>query len=203
MKATKKALFIGAVVLGVFWVSYLVLAADEGSGHDWQRTRHGRAQGRMHGDWQRTGHGRMMGRMQGRMKMGLGQGGLLGARRGMRQRLDLTDEQAEKLKEIRLSHKDKALAVAERLAKAHRALRDAVKGGDEEKIRKTAAEIGKAIAERAILTSKIQSESRAVLTPEQINKCDAFREARETMQEARQNTMRRLRQRLGKDTEKE
>jgi Spy/CpxP family protein refolding chaperone len=204
MKATKKAVFIVAVLLGVFCVISLALAEDEDPDRDWHRT----GRGRMMGAWSGEGRaqhpmGRMSGGMQGQRYGGSRRGRFQGARQAIRQRLELTDEQVEKLKEIRLSHKEEFLAVAEKLADAHRVLRDAVKAGDEEKIRATAAQIGTSIAERAILTSKVRKESRAVLTPEQLNKLDAFQEARETMQEARHKVRRMLRQRLGEGTEKD
>ncbi|KPJ60984.1 MAG: hypothetical protein AMS15_06185 [Planctomycetes bacterium DG_23] len=203
MNATKKTLFIGAALLAVLALSSVAVAEEKGPGRDWHPTGHGRMMGAMHPEDAQHPMGRMRGGMRGRRYGSLGRGGLQGVRQAIRQRLDLTDEQVEKLKEIRLSHSKEALAVAEKLAEAHRALRDAVKAGDEVKIRETAAQIGTTIAERAILTLKIQKESRAVLTPEQINKLEAFQEARETMQEARRNAMQRLRQRLGKPTEKE
>lgn len=192
----KRIIVTCVVILGMTSVWGVGLAADDPAATPdapgWRGMRGQGMQGRgMHGTGMRRGRA---GRGSGTQGMGMrpGRGGRgMGMMMGMR-RLNLTDEQVEKMKAIRVGRKDEAAAIGKRLGEAHRALREAVEGQDEAKIRTTATEVGKVIADRAVMASKVRAEIRAVLTPEQRKKADTLREARkkaaEVMRKALEET---------------
>ena len=85
------------------------------------------------------------------------------------QRLDLSDEQRDQIRDILLSHKDELQAELQAVRDARSAQFDAIHADtfNEAAIRAAAAEVGTAEAELAVTRGVIVSEVRQVLTPEQ------------------------------------
>lgn len=89
--------------------------------------------------------------------------------------LDLTDAQKQQVKSISDSHRQEFEQIAERTRTAQRALDQAAEAGDESAVRARATDLAGAIADGAILRTKVQSEILAILTAEQQQKLKDFR----------------------------
>jgi Spy/CpxP family protein refolding chaperone len=95
--------------------------------------------------------------------------GLPGILGPIRRRLDLTDEQTEKIRDIVVEARPDAQAAREALADAREAFRNAVAdNGKQEQIRAAAETLAKAMADQAILRNQTLASVKAVLTPEQV-----------------------------------
>jgi Spy/CpxP family protein refolding chaperone len=102
-----------------------------------------------------------------------GQDGIIGA---IMHKLDLTDEQREKIETIMDENHAKTRAAQRAVEKARKALEEAVSGGaDEQAIRKAATTLGTAIGDEAVLKAKTMKDIKAVLTPDQIKKLDELK----------------------------
>lgn len=100
--------------------------------------------------------------------------------------IDLTDAQRDQLRGIMQSHQSEFEAVRTKLRAAHRALAEATQGEtvDEATIRARSAEVGTAMADEAVLRTKVRAEVFAILTPEQQQKAKELRDTvRQRMQE--------------------
>jgi len=96
---------------------------------------------------------------------------------GILNRLDLTDEQNEKIKDIQDDNKDKMEAAKKAIAEATKALHEAVAdGADEAAIRAAGTKLGNAISEQAVLGATTISSIKKVLTDEQLTKLKEFQE---------------------------
>ena len=99
---------------------------------------------------------------------------LLGA---ISHRLDLTDEQAEKIRDIVEETRKGADIAREALAEARKTLHDAVaSGAAEEQIRSSAEALGEALGSQAILRGKLLASVREVLTDEQHERLERLQE---------------------------
>lgn len=92
--------------------------------------------------------------------------------------LDLTDDQKGQIKTVLKSHAAEIEAQMKASAAARRALHDAVlaQPADEAAIRARAAELGQVHGDGAILFSKVRTEIQPILTPEQRDRIQTFRE---------------------------
>ena len=91
-------------------------------------------------------------------------------------KLDLTDEQREKIETIMDENHAKTSAARRAVEKARKALEEATAGdANEPAIRKAAAALGTALGDEAVLKVKTMKEIKAVLTPEQIKKLDELK----------------------------
>jgi Spy/CpxP family protein refolding chaperone len=96
--------------------------------------------------------------------MGQGSGGPDGMMAAIMHKLDLTDEQREKVETIIDENHAKTRAAQRAVEKARKALEEA-----------TAAAVGTAIGDEAVLKVKTMKDIKAVLTPEQIKKLDELK----------------------------
>jgi len=102
-----------------------------------------------------------------------GPDGIMGA---IMHKLDLTDEQREKIETIMDENHAKTSAARRTVEKARKALEEAVSSdADEAAIRKAATALGTALGDEAVLKVKTMKEIKAVLTPEQIKKLDELK----------------------------
>lgn len=132
--------------------------------------------------------------LRGQGPMG-GPMGLMGI--GLRE-LDLTDAQRDQIKGLVESHRESHKATAETLLKARKDLHDAITSGtaDEAAIRAKAAEVAKIEADAAVARGQLHSQLFQVLTPEQQQKAQELRSAREKrLQEGRERMKQRMEQR--------
>lgn len=91
--------------------------------------------------------------------------GMMGA---MAQRLNLTDDQTEKIRDITQQARGEGQEIGQVLVKARKAFNDVVvDGAEEEQIRGAAEVLAKAMADQAIHQSKTRASIREVLTEEQ------------------------------------
>jgi Spy/CpxP family protein refolding chaperone len=91
-------------------------------------------------------------------------------------KLDLTDEQPDKIETIMDASCSKTRAAQRAVEKAHRELEKAVAGdANEPAIRKAATSLGNAIGDEAVLKVKTMKEVKAVLTPEQLKKLEEIK----------------------------
>ena len=89
----------------------------------------------------------------------------------MLERLDLTGDQQDRVKQILDSHRDEQKAFGERAMKAHGALQDAMNGAfDESLIRARAADVAAVDADQAVAAARVYGEVFQILTPEQQEK---------------------------------
>jgi Spy/CpxP family protein refolding chaperone len=96
-------------------------------------------------------------------------------------RLDLTNEQAEQIKEILKTNKEKAQAAQKTIVEARKALNEAVlKGANEAAIRDAATALGKTLGDAAVLRANVKASIEKILTNEQRTKLE---ELRKTMKE--------------------
>jgi len=93
------------------------------------------------------------------------------------QRLDLTDEQNEKIKAIHNANKEKMEAAQKAITEATKALHEAVaEGTDEATIRAAGTKLGNAVSEQAVLGATTITSIKKVLTDEQLTKLKEFQE---------------------------
>jgi len=93
------------------------------------------------------------------------------------QRLDLTDEQNEKIKAIHNANKEKIEAAQKAITEATKALHEAVaEGADEATIRAAGTKLGNAVSEQAILGATTITSIKEVLTDEQLKELKEFQE---------------------------
>ena len=116
-------------------------------------------------------------------------GGALGPM--MLERLDLTTDQRDRVRQILDSHRDEQRAIGDRAMKAHEALQDAVSGTfDESAIRARAADVAAVDADIAVSQGRVYSEVYQILTADQQQKLKKLqadmKERREKMQQQRQ-----------------
>jgi len=96
---------------------------------------------------------------------------------GILNRLDLTDEQNEKIKDIQNANKDKMEAAQKAITEATKALHEAVaEGADEVAIRAAGTKLGNAVSEQAVLGATTITSIKKVLTDEQLTKLKEFQE---------------------------
>lgn len=95
---------------------------------------------------------------------------------------DLTVEQRETIGTIVKSRRNEIGILAIAIAEKRRTLREAALSEyvNEEEIRGAASELGKTIGDATVLASNLLREVRQVLTPDQIEKMEALRDARES-----------------------
>jgi Spy/CpxP family protein refolding chaperone len=107
---------------------------------------------------------------------GQGRGGPAGIMGAIMHRLDLTDEQRDKIETIMDESCSKTKAGQRAVQKARRALEKEVAGdANEPAIRKAADALGKAIGDEAVLKVKVMKDVKAVLTPEQLRKLEEIK----------------------------
>jgi len=100
----------------------------------------------------------------------------------LRSELDVTTEQRQQIRGIVKNHRQEIAAALKPVAEKRRALRDATlaENANEAAIYAAADELGKAIGDAAVVGAKIKAEIRPVLTPEQREKIEQFRQQSET-----------------------
>jgi len=114
--------------------------------------------------------------MPGGPGMGQGPGGADGVMGAIMQKLDLTEEQREKIETIRDDNHAKTSAARRAVEKARRALEEAIAANaDEAALHKAATTLGNALGDEAVLKVKTIKEIKAVLTPEQLKKLDELK----------------------------
>jgi protein CpxP len=96
--------------------------------------------------------------------------------------VDLTDAQREQVRTIVDSHRDELRQVGEKLREAHRAFAEATMADpiDESAIRAKSTAIAAAMADEAILRTKVRTEVTAILTAEQQEQLKTRQQERET-----------------------
>jgi periplasmic protein CpxP/Spy len=135
----------------------------------------------------RPGPGAPMGR-RGGPGMGPGGSGVLGPEL---RRLDLTEDQRTRVRQIMESHRDEQRAIGERARAAHDALRAVTESPafDESAVRARAADVAAVEADMAVARARIYNEVYQILTPEQQTKL-------KTLQAERGQRQDRVRERL-------
>ena len=100
-------------------------------------------------------------------------------------RLDLTDDQRSRVRQITESHREEQRAIADRARQAHAALREVTEGGtfDEAAVRARAADVANVEADMAVARARIFSEVYQILTPEQQAKLKTLQAERGQRQE--------------------
>ena len=100
-----------------------------------------------------------------------GPGGPAGIAGPMLERLDLTSDQRDRVRQIMESHRDEQRALADRGRQAHEALNDAITGTfDESAIRARSADVATVDADTAVAQARIFGEVFQVLTADQQTK---------------------------------
>ena len=140
-------------------------------------------------------------RMRGPAAQGPGMPGEPRGPRGRGPRVDfglrgveLTDAQREQVRSIMQSHRAEFETVGRALGEAHRAFAEATRAGtvDEAAIRNQATAVATAMADEAILRSKVRAEVHALLTPEQQQQ---LKDREAAMQKRRQERLQRQNER--------
>jgi Spy/CpxP family protein refolding chaperone len=114
----------------------------------------------------------------------------------MLERLDLSSDQRDRVKQILDSHRDEQRALGDRAMKAHQALQDAVSGGtfDESTVRSRAADVAAVEADEAVAQARVVAEVYQILTADQQTRLKEFQaKAKERQAEMQQ----RMQQRRG------
>ena len=125
--------------------------------------------------------------------MGPGGPGLLGP---ALRRLELTEDQRSRVRQITESHRDEQRAIADRARKAHEALREVTESPtfDESAVRARAADVASVEADMAVARARLYNEVYQILTPEQqatLKTLQAERERRQDrLQERRERRQR-------------
>jgi Spy/CpxP family protein refolding chaperone len=98
--------------------------------------------------------------------MGPGGPGLLGP---ALRRLELTEDQRSRVRQITESHRDEQRAIGDRARKAHEALREVTESPtfDESAVRARAADVASVEADMAVARARLYNEVYQILTPEQ------------------------------------
>ena len=109
----------------------------------------------------------------------------------MLERLDLTTDQRERVRQILDSHRDEQKAIGDRAMKAHEALQEVVTGTfDESAIRARAVDVAAVDADVAVAQARVYNEVLQILTADQQQKLKKLqadmKERREKMQQQRQ-----------------
>ena len=95
----------------------------------------------------------------------------------MLERLDLTGDQRDRVRQIMDSHRDEQRALGDRAMKAHEALQDAITATfDEGAVRARAADVAVVDADMAVAQARVFGEVYQILTPEQQEKMKQRRE---------------------------
>ena len=95
-----------------------------------------------------------------------GPGGILGPM--LLQRLNLTTDQRDRVRQIMESHRDEQKAIGDRAMKAREALNEAITGPfDESSIRARSADVAAVDADMAVAQSRVYGEVLQILTAEQ------------------------------------
>lgn len=94
----------------------------------------------------------------------------------MRSELGITREQRAKIASEVAAHRDELKPLAKTLLEIRQAMREAVlaEQRNEEAIRRSAADFGKAIADASVVGSRIVADARKNLTPEQVERIRQF-----------------------------
>ena len=109
-----------------------------------------------------------------------GPGGPGGVGPMMLERLDLTSDQRDRVRQIMDSHHDEQRALGDRAMKAHEALQDAITATfDEGAVRARAADVAAVDADMAVAQARVVGEVYQILTPEQQEKLKQRREQME------------------------
>ena len=108
--------------------------------------------------------------------------------------IELTDSQREQIRTIMESHKTEFDAAASKLRDAHRAFAEAVEAetADENAIRSASTAIGAAMADEAILRTKVRGDVQNILTAEQQQQ---LKERRAEMEKRRGDRQQQLQER--------
>ncbi len=95
----------------------------------------------------------------------------------LRSEIGITDEQKSKVRAVVKNHRSEIVPVAKAVHEKRKALRDLVldKPNDQPAIRTAANELGKAIADASVVASRVVTDARKVLTPEQDKQIRSFR----------------------------
>lgn len=89
----------------------------------------------------------------------------------MLERLDLSNDQRERVKQILDSHRDEQQALGDRAMKAHEALQDVVTGTfDESAVRARAADVAAVDADQAVAQARVYGEVFQILSGDQQQK---------------------------------
>lgn len=109
----------------------------------------------------------------------------------MLERLDLTADQRDRVRQILDSHRDDQKAIGDRAMKAHEALQDAIAATfDESAIRGRAADVAAVDADAAVAQGRVYNEVFQILTGDQQTKLKKLqtdmKERREKMLQQRQ-----------------
>jgi protein CpxP len=109
--------------------------------------------------------------------------------------VQLTDAQREQVRSIVESHRAEFQATGQALRDAHRAFAEATRAEsiDEATVRTRATAVASAMADEAVLRSKVRAEVHALLTPEQQQQ---LKERQAEMQKRQQERMQRQKERL-------
>jgi Spy/CpxP family protein refolding chaperone len=91
------------------------------------------------------------------------------------QRLDLTSDQRDRVKQIMDAHRDDQKTLGDRAMKANDGLQDAMLTFDESAVRARAADVAAVDADRAVAETRIASEVYQILTAEQQQKLKTLR----------------------------
>lgn len=91
-------------------------------------------------------------------------------------RLNLTDGQEQQVKGILEANREGLRHAKQARAAAMKAYVESVQAGEEAGIREAAANVGKAIADVAVIRTQTAAAIKAVLTPEQIDKLEKMKE---------------------------
>jgi Spy/CpxP family protein refolding chaperone len=88
------------------------------------------------------------------------------------QAIGLTPEQRQRMQQIQRSHEEERIVAGRRLREARRALDRAIMSEryDETAVKRATDELASAQADRIRIESRVRSEIRGVLTPEQVNR---------------------------------
>lgn len=103
--------------------------------------------------------------------------GQIGRWMALRSDVKLTPDQREQIAQVIRNHRQEIASALEPVIAKRRQLRDAVISGtaDEQILRADADQLGKAIGDAAVVASKIKSEVRGLMTPQQRQSIDDFR----------------------------
>jgi Spy/CpxP family protein refolding chaperone len=94
----------------------------------------------------------------------------------MRSELGITGEQRTKIASGIRAHRDELKPLAKTILEKRRALREAVlaESRNEEEIRRSAKDLGKALADASVVASRIVADARKNLTPDQVERIRKF-----------------------------
>jgi Spy/CpxP family protein refolding chaperone len=107
-------------------------------------------------------------------------------------RLDLTDEQAEKIKDTIKANQEKIQTAQKAVVEARKALNETVaKGADEAAIRDAATAVGKALGDAAVLRANTKAAVEKILTDEQRTKLEELREEMKEQRDLRAGEVQR------------